>query len=111
MSSGYSDGDGMDPRFRVDAFEAAQRWDDYAERLLGLVVDALREAATLRGEEPDDAPDVVVAPLSVWWSLNCGPTGLEPLNRDPGEYSACDGSEWYHGERCPQPRPEQSSDT
>lgn len=31
-----------------------------------------------------------IGELPVWWFLNCGPGGLEPLNRDPGEYSACD---------------------
>lgn len=46
------------------------------------------------------------APLSVWWFCDCGP-GVDPvpLVRDPGEYSACDGTEWYFGQRCPQPRP------
>ena len=57
------------------------------------------------------------APPPARWFLDCGPwrpgmplhwrvgdRSLEPLNRDPGEYSACDGSEWYRGERCPRPR-------
>ncbi len=51
-----------------------------------------------------------VAPAPNWWFLDCGPGGLEPLSRDPGEYSSCDGTEWYFGDRCPtpQPRPEAS---
>ena len=49
--------------------------------------------------------EIVVAPPPNWWFLDCGPGGLEPLNRDPGEYSSCNGTEWYFGERCPTPRP------
>lgn len=52
-----------------------------------------------------DKEAVIVAQLPIWWFLNCGPGGLLPLNRDPGEYSSCDGTEWYFGERCPTPRP------
>lgn len=36
--------------------------------------------------------DVVHAPLPVWWYLDCGPGGLEPLNRNPGEYVPCGGA-------------------
>lgn len=43
-------------------FVAAQRWDDHARRLLELAADAIREATRLRGEDPDEAPDVVVVP-------------------------------------------------
>lgn len=32
----------------------------------------------------------VPAPLPEWWFLDCGPGGLEPLNRDPGEWRELD---------------------
>lgn len=43
---------------------------------------------------------VCSAPPPIRWFLNCGPGGLEPLNRNPGEFADCE-------DRCifPRPRP------